>query len=74
MSREKGSAGAPPPGNGQVAEPIEDPDLIIEEIAALDLSFERGLLDERAYKRLRVAAKDRLLRAEGARARGGTTR
>ena len=74
VSRGKGSVGAPPPGNGQVAEPIEDPDLIIEEIAALDLSFERGLLDERAYKRLRVAAKDRLLRAEGARARGGTTR
>jgi hypothetical protein len=52
----------------------EDADLIVEEIAALDLSFERGLLDERAYKRLRVAAKDRLLRAEGARARGGSAR
>jgi hypothetical protein len=47
-------------------------DLIVDEIAALDLSFERGLLDERTYKRLRVAAKDRLLRAEGARAEGRT--
>ena len=41
----------------------------VEEIAALDLSFERGLLDERIYKRLRVSAKDRLLRAEGARSK-----
>jgi hypothetical protein len=60
-------------GNGKATEPaLEDPDLIVEEIAALDLSFERGLLDERTYKRLRVAAKDRLLRAEGARAEGRT--
>jgi hypothetical protein len=50
----------------------EDPDLIIEEIAALDLSFERGLIEERTYRRLRVAAKDRLLAAE--RARAGTGR
>ena len=58
-------------GNGHAPEPSdEDADLIVEEIAALDLSFERGLLDERTYKRLRVAAKDRLLRAEGARATG----
>ena len=49
----------------------EDAELLIEEIAALDLSFERGLLDERTYKRLRVAAKDRLLRAEEARTRTG---
>jgi hypothetical protein len=61
-------------GNGHGPEPMsEDPDLIVEEIAALDLSFERGLLDERTYKRLRVAAKDRLLRAEGARATGRRT-
>jgi hypothetical protein len=53
---------------------VEDVDLIVDEIAALDLSFERNLLDERTYKRLRVAAKDRLLRAEGARARDGRTR
>jgi hypothetical protein len=48
-------------------------DLIVDEIAALDLSFEKGLLDERTYKRLRVAAKDRLLEAERART-GGRTR
>lgn len=77
----------PPKGNGQRASRVatpradgrkpepsgEDADLIVEEIAALDLSFERGLLDERTYKRLRVAAKDRLLRAEGA-ATGGRPR
>ncbi len=62
-------------GNGRTPEPdAEDPELIIEEIAALDLSFDRGLLDERTYKRLRVAAKDRLLRAEGARTKGGRAR
>jgi hypothetical protein len=62
-------------GNGKAPEAfVEDPDLIVEEIAALDLSFERGLLDERTYKRLRVAAKDRLLRAEGARSKGGRAR
>lgn len=66
---------AAPRGNGRTAEPSgEDADLIVEEIAALDLSFERGLLDERTYKRLRVAAKDRLLRAEGAHATGGRSR
>jgi hypothetical protein len=65
------SAGAQ--GNGKAGDDAEaeDPDLIIDEIAALDLSFDRGLLDERTYKRLRVAAKDRLLRAQGARASGG---
>lgn len=66
---------AAPRGNGRTAEPSgEDADLIVEEIAALDLSFERGLLDERTYKRLRVAAKDRLLRAKGAGATGGRSR
>jgi len=56
-------------GNGGPAQPVlEDPDLIVEEIAALDLSFERGLIEERTYRRLRVAAKDRLLAAERARA------
>lgn len=45
----------------------EDVDLLIDEIAALDVSFEQGLLDERTYRRLRVAAKDRLLAAQGGR-------
>ena len=67
QQREKVSATAPS-GNGHGPAPAdEDVDLIIDEIAALDLSFENGLLDERKYKRLRVAAKDRLLRAQGAR-------
>ncbi len=70
-----GTLGARPAGNGKGGgHVVEDPDLIVEEIAALDLSFERGLIDERAYRRLRVAAKDRLLRAEQARPRGGRVR
>jgi hypothetical protein len=56
-------------GHGEAALD-EDVELIIDEIAALDLSFEKGLLEERTYKRLRVAAKDRLLRAQGTRAGG----
>jgi hypothetical protein len=51
----------------ETAEADEDVDLLIDEIAALDLSFEQGLLDERTYRRLRVAAKDRLLAAQGGR-------
>lgn len=76
-ARARGSAPAARPrrpaaaagGDGGPVQPVlEDPDLIIEEIAALDLSFERGLIEERTYRRLRVAAKDRLLAAERARA------
>lgn len=63
-----------PTGNGQRAPSTDDDvDLIIDEIAALDISFEKGLLDEQKYKRLRVAAKDRLLEAERARAGRGRT-
>jgi hypothetical protein len=55
-------------------EPDDDEaQLLIDEIAALDLSFERGLLDERTYRRLRVAAKDRLLALKET-ARGGIAR
>ena len=62
---------ADPSGNGHGGgAPDEDVDLIIDEIAALDLSFDKGLLEERTYKRLRIAAKDRLLRAQGARTGG----
>jgi LPXTG-motif cell wall-anchored protein len=56
--------------NGSKRAPVaadEDVDLLIDEIAALDLSFEQGVLDERTYRRLRVAAKDRLLAAQGGR-------
>lgn len=62
-----------PAGNGQARKParrdvaVADDDevqLLIDEIAALDLSFEQGLLEERSYRRLRVAAKDRLLAAQ----------
>ncbi len=69
-----GARAAEPSTNGHgSAGSGEDADLIVEEIAALDLSFEKGLLDERTYKRLRIAAKDRLLEAERART-GGRTR
>jgi hypothetical protein len=72
---QRASRGTIPRGDGRTPERSgEDADLIVEEIAALDLSFERGLLDERTYKRLRVAAKDRLLRAEGSPATGGRSR
>ena len=48
------------------ADDDDERQLLIDEIAALDLGFERGLLEERTYRRLRVAAKDRLLLAEEA--------
>lgn len=48
--------------------------LLIDEIAALDLSFEKGLIEERAYRRLRVSAKDRLLQAQEARTDEGSRR
>jgi Carboxypeptidase regulatory-like domain len=56
-------------GNGHrrdADEDDEDVELLIDEIAALDLSFERGVLDERTHRALRAAAKRRLLRARGA--------
>lgn len=64
-----------PAGNGQARRSarrdvaVADDDevqLLIDEIAALDLSFDQGLLEERTYRRLRVAAKDRLLAAQQA--------
>jgi LPXTG-motif cell wall-anchored protein len=64
-------------GRPVVTEGSEDDDevqLLIDEIAALDLSFEKGLLDERAYRRLRVAAKDRLLLAQEAASGSRSTR
>jgi 5-hydroxyisourate hydrolase-like protein (transthyretin family) len=37
-------------------------DLLIDEIAALDLAHEKGLLEQRTYEALRADAKERLLR------------
>lgn len=42
--------------------------LLVEEIAALDLAFERGILDGDTYQRLRRTTKDRLVRLRS----GGT--
>lgn len=44
------------------AETEEKFDLLIDEIAALDLAHERGLLEQRTYEALRADAKVRLLR------------
>ncbi|MGZ4126440.1 MAG: hypothetical protein ACXVQU_12900, partial [Actinomycetota bacterium] len=52
-------------GSGRYEPAEDDVELLIEEIAALDLSHERGLLDDRTHKALRDAAKRRLLRARG---------
>jgi hypothetical protein len=49
-------------------------DLLIEEIAALDLSYERGLLDQRTYESLRAAAKRRLQRMRGVPTQGRPAR
>jgi hypothetical protein len=60
------TGGPKPHGNGgRRRRPDEDDDveLLIDEIAALDLSHERGLLDDRTHRALREAAKRRLLRA-----------
>lgn len=46
---------------GELEDVEDEEDLLLEEIAALDLAFERGLLDERRHQRLRAAAKARLL-------------
>jgi hypothetical protein len=68
-----GHRSEPPKRTASVAMPAgeeDDVQLLVDEIAALDLSFENGVLDERTYRRLRVAAKDRLLLAQEASARG----
>jgi hypothetical protein len=62
--------------NVSADEPEDDDEvqLLIDEIATLDLSFEKGLIDERTYRRLRVAAKDRLLLAQEAASGSRSTR
>jgi len=76
-ARASGARGSQPtktrPSNGhrparprltaEIRDDDEEVQLLIDEIAALDLSFEKELIDERTYRRLRVAAKDRLLEA-----------
>lgn len=65
-SKRRPGVRAPARSNGHGAterEDDEDIDLLIDEIAALDLSFERGLLDEKRYRALRAAAKRRLVRS-----------
>jgi hypothetical protein len=40
-----------------------DDELLIDEIAALDLAHDDGLLDDDTFRRLRADAKDRLIRS-----------
>ena len=40
---------------------VENESLVVDEIVALDVAHERGLLEDETYRRLRAAAKDRLL-------------
>lgn len=49
-------------------------DLLIDEIAALDLAHEKGLIEQRSYEALRAAAKERLLRLREARTGGRSAR
>lgn len=58
-------------GNGRSTDSSEPPDqidLLIDEIAALDLAFERGVLERHVYEDLRAATKERLLRSRDAQA------
>jgi hypothetical protein len=49
-------------------------DLLIDEIAALDLAHEKGLIEQDSYETLRAAAKGRLLRLREARTGGRPAR
>jgi hypothetical protein len=40
---------------------VENESLVVDEIVALDVAHEQGLLEDETYRRLRAAAKDRLL-------------
>jgi hypothetical protein len=52
-------------------DPEDEINLLIDEIAALDLAYERGLMERRVYEGLRKATKERLLESHGVRAGGG---
>jgi hypothetical protein len=49
-------------------------DLLIDEIAALDLAYEKGVLEKKSYETLRAAAKERLLRLREAQTGGRSSR
>lgn len=49
-------------------------DLIIDEIAALDLAYEKGVLEKKSYETLRAAAKERLHRLRETQAGGRPSR
>ena len=53
------------PAPEPAADEEEDAELLLEEIAALDLAFERGALDEETYRKVRETTKNRLLRLTG---------
>jgi len=56
------------------AEVDEQFDLIIDEIAALDLAYEKGVLEKKSYETLRAAAKERLHRLRETQAGGRPSR
>ena len=63
-----------PARNAPDAAPPDEVDLLIDEIAALDLAHERGLLAPDAYRRLRATAKARLMRLRAERGGAGSER
>ena len=65
------SATGPNGGEPSRRDPDDEINLLIDEIAALDLAYERGLMERRVYEGLREATKERLLQSHGVRAGGG---
>lgn len=61
-------------GSSDGSEPPDEIDLLIDEIAALDLAYERGQLERHVYEDLRAATKERLLRSRDAQAKGRSLR
>jgi len=61
-------------GSSDGSEPPDEIDLLIDEIAALDLAYERGQLERHVYEDLRAATKERLLRSREAQAGGRSLR
>ena len=46
--------------SSQRAAPRDETEVLLEEIAAIDVAFEEGLLEPATYERVRAAAKERL--------------